>query len=406
MRRAAALLALSALIPSGAGRALAQTRSDAPLDPYDSPDVPVDPYASEADADRDDPYASPSAASAARVVAESTTLDPNATLDPYATLAPPAGAASDDERRDVRNSAALFGGLFGLTTSFSLVAGLGDGEVGAGATLAVLGGVAAGAGAGYWIGDSRAPTRAQLHTAVAGYAWGAGLSLLVTRLADSPGVADCATCGERLTANDYLVTSAIGATLGLGAGLWIATLEPGENELAMVSSVGSYGVLGGFLLGLAVHPRDDRGYALTTLLGASAGLATGLWISSGADVPEGRMGFVDLTVAGGAVTPWVVYALAGGDGSDDSALQLTGVASLAMAAIGGGLGWYWSRDPEPSSRATGAHAASAPAALLQRGEGGAWRLSAVVPRPLLLAPAPADPRTRVGLGLDLVSGAF
>jgi len=44
--------------------------------------------------------------------------------------------------------------------------------------------------------------------------------------------------------------------------------------------------------------------------------------------------------------------------------------------------------------------------LLQRGTGGSWRLSAVPPRPFVLAPAAADPRPRMGLGIDLVSGAF
>jgi hypothetical protein len=369
------------------------------VDPYVAPAEPVDPYASATatEAAPLDPYAASDAA-------EATTLDPYA---PPASATPGASEPAVDERREVRHTAALFGGLFGLHTSFGLIAGLGDEDVSGGELVLMLGSAVAGGAAGYWIGEQPV-SRAQLHTAMGGYAWGLGLGLLVTSLADSPPVTDCGDCGTQVTSQDYLWTSAVGATLGLGAGVWLASRDPSENDLALVHSVGGYGLLGGLLLGVAIHPDDERGYALTSALGASAGLATGLWLASRGDVPERRMGYMDLAVAGGAVAPWVFYALAGGDGGDAATLQLTGVASLATGAVGGWLGWYWTRDlgAAPGATSGAAERASAPPGLLQRGTGGSWRLSAVPPRPFVLAPAAADPRPRMGLGIDLVSGAF
>jgi hypothetical protein len=341
-----------------------------------------------------------------------------------ADVTPGRDAAPSDESRSVRSSLMFFGGAYGLYTTLGLAAGLGGGLDG-GRMLLVLGGAVAGGAGGYWIGAHKHVDQAQVDTIASSSAWGAGLGLMFAHIADTP---DCLTCEDDQPSGDYLLASALTGTVGLGAGIWLARQDPGADDVALVNSLGGYGLLGSLMLGVAMDPPQGRAYSMNAILGTGAGLAAGLYLAHRTDVPRKRMAYLDLGVGAGALAPWLVYGLAGGSDSG-SARQWTGVASIGLAVAGGWLTWRWTRDLVAPKRVHAApdaddsndsndsndpndstldadDLAAVPPALLQRGARGGWRLAPVAPRPFVLEPAAADPRTRLGLGIDLLAGAF
>ena len=368
-----------------------------------------------------DPYASPTPDAAAPVDPYATTPEVDAPVDPYeggegelanpygddaSTLPVGAPDTSADDRREARRSLAGFGATYGMYTALGLATGLGDGDLGAGGLLLIVSGGVAGGAAGYWIGDSTHPSKAQLAAVMSSTTWGASLGLMFAHIADAPESPDC-VCPDDTRAGDYLLTSAVMSTVGLGAGAWLATRNPSRDDVALVNSFGGYGLVGAFMLGVAMDPAEARGYSLNAVFGSGAGLATGLWLADRDDVPAQRIAYVDLGVGAGALAPWLFYGLAGGGSSGER--QVTGVASLGLGALGGWLAWRWTHGvgaPRATATAAADDLAAAPPALLSRSSRGAWSLAPVAPRPFVLAPAAADPRARVGLGIDVVSGTF
>ncbi len=398
---------------------------DAPVDPYGGEEpapapvpAPLDPYAEPATATPLDPYGG-SGDELSRLAPADTLANPYDDEGGDASLLDQAGArdAAADDRRSNRNTLMLFGGLYGLYTGIGIAAGM-DGAGGDGSMLVVLGGAGLGAWGGYWVGEHKQVSKAQTSTVASSTAWGAGLGLMFAHVADSPEPLGCAECPDDQPGGDYMLASAAGAALGLGAGVLLARRDPSGDDVALVSSFGGYGLLEALMLGVTLDPAQGRAYSVNGILGTGAGLATGLWLSTRVDIPKKRMTYVDVGVGVGALTPWVIYALAGGnETATDGARQFTGFASMGLAVGGGWLAWRWTRDmaaPEVRVDEPGTdrivpfddELALVPPGIVQRGARGRWRVSAVAPRPILLAPSAGDPQARVGLGIDLFSGAF
>jgi hypothetical protein len=191
------------------------------------------------------------------------------------------------------------------------------------------------------VGADTTPGRAdRLMLVGSGAVWGVGYGILLAAMFDDPtAVPDDQPQG------DYVLTATISGAIGAGVGLWLVGKHPKEGDVALTNSFGGYGLAGGLMLGVLMDPAQDRAYAVNGFLGASIGLGTGLYLAGTHDVSRLRMGYIDLGVGAGAATPWVLFALLGG--SSDGAVQFTGAMSVIGMGVGGYLGWRWTRDLSP-----------------------------------------------------------
>jgi hypothetical protein len=371
---------------------------DAPQDPYtdggDGADpAPLDPYGDAAAAGGDgapvDPYA-----------ADDATGVPPEDLEPTGREPGDRDRARRD-RRDSRRNLTLFGGLYGAWTGLGIAGASDGGDTGA---LLVLGGAVGGAWLGWSLSGRWDLDGAEVRAVESGPVWGATFGLMFASIADDPARCDgCALGGEDQPASDYWLGATVGSAVGFGAGIWAARQHPSEGDVALTNSFGGYGLLGGLVLGAAMDPAQDRAYAMNGIVGASAGLVTGLWLSRRMDVPRARMGWVDLGVGLGAAGPWIVYGLAGGDGG--GGLQLAGASSLVLGGLGGWIAWKRTADlGAPAPRATADPVDDELAAVpgvVQRDRRGRWRLGGLALRPVA-SPAGLAP----GWGVDLLGGVW
>ena len=332
-------------------------------------------------------------------------------LDPYGRRSGGGGDGDGGVDRDVGPSAAGRRVVMAFSAGAGLIAGLAIAgpesettndfgetttEVGGGAVLAGLLGAGVGFAGSWWLTDRYPVTTGQSVAIASGASW---------------GTLDLALFGDAVTGadsdpNDVWKFAAVGGLLGLGAGtLYAARLDPSEEDLVFVNSLGALGTGAGLLVGVGIQPPEREAYSINALVGSLGGLGIGVALADAAAVSSRRMLYIDLGAAAGAALPWaLLYPLIKDDGTEDDE-QAAGW--LSALTLGGGAiaAWYLTRamdeaDPAEASAALDA----APPAVVQRTADGTWGLGAPLPRPLQ-SPALAPP-SGIALGADLVSGRF
>lgn len=196
----------------------------------------------------------------------------------------------------------------------------------------------------------------------------------------------------------------IGATLGSAAttagGLFLARKRSfTRGDVALVDTLASIGAVGGLTLGLAMQPVETEGYSLNAVLGAAAGIVTGMIAAPQTDTTQRRVLYMAGGAAAGGAVPWLVY-LAVSDDETNNDEQAIGLLSTAGLVAGAYLGLRLSRH-----LATGADVHErqafddAPPALLRRASNGQLAFGGVGLRTSQQAPQPA-------YVLDLLAGRF
>jgi hypothetical protein len=290
---------------------------------------------------------------------------PDGTVDPY-DQAPSAPAGRRDRPDSGRALMTLYGVGAGVLAGTALGGLLsGDDAVGlavGGLTGGVLGGIA-----GDRYADRTRLGRARARTIGSGATWGAVSLGFFADVLDLDGT----------TTTDVALGASIGALGGGALGAVIADRhQPGAGDIALVDSFAAWGVTGGFTLGLLMQPFEAEGYSLNAALGSAAGAAVGILAARRTELSADRVVRVNLWAYGGAAAPWLIYALAADDTTNDDE-QLVGLFSTLGLAGGAIVGFQltrgWSSGPSAAT--------DAPAALLRRGSDGAWSMGGLALRP-------------------------
>ena len=231
----------------------------------------------------------------------------------------------------------IYGGAYGFLTGLAL-AGPQDEFGDTDGSAIWLAGAGAGAGmlGGYYLAKRGPYTEGQAMVISWSGIWsGASLGYM----------SDLVSGVDRSSTNDIYKGLAIGSLIGTGAGVIVANrYDPSVGDVALVNSLGLYGMSGALLLGLGLDPTESEAYSINALVGTALGLAAGIYAAKNSDVSRQRMLWVDIGAAVGAAVPWVViYPLVDGDGSS-SATQVTGVLSLIGLATGAYFAWNATND--------------------------------------------------------------
>jgi hypothetical protein len=303
------------------------------------------------------------------------------TVEPPLSSSPPS-----DEVRNARSALRIFGGLYGLSLAIGLIGASGPEGDGGGEVLLALASAGAGAYLAHRVVRNREITQGQSMAVMSGATFGTAAGIYAAWLGQAP---------DDSASEPFFAGSAIGGLVGLGAGVWIATKKPDAGDVAFANSLGSYGMVGGLLLGLAMDPAQDRAYGMNALVGTLGGLGVGALLSRKVDVSRRRMAYVDLGVGLGVLTGVIIVGGAMGDDAD--AGRMAGASALAFGALGGVVTWYGTRKLDKKRNL---QTAARPPALFSRGADGAWGVGLPLPRPV--ARTGAD----TAWGVDLVSGAW
>jgi hypothetical protein len=197
---------------------------------------------------------------------------------------------------------------------------------------------------------------------------------------------------------------AVGGLLGFGAGaLYAYSSEPSEGDISVMNSLGMYGAGMGLLLGVAIDPPTGEAYSLQAVLGSTAGLAAGWFLSRYVETTRRRMLFVDVGAAAGAAVPWALLYPLIADGGTNNDEQVAGALSTATLAAGAVAAWLLTRDEGRGSTQAPA-ADAAPLAILRRTDAGQWSLGAPLVRPM--SDPELAPPNGLALGVDVLAGQF
>lgn len=303
-----------------------------------------------------------------------------------------------------------FGGLSGYVMGMALA---GDANTNSrsefsdvGITMGVLGGLA-GMYAGYAIARDYRVSNTEATIGVWSGLWSGMFAALS---------ADVLTGIDKSSVSDIFRGMFLGGVLGTAIGSAYATDRVSNGDIGMVNSGGLYGAGAGAFLALILDPLHSEAYSVNAMLGAVAGLGTGMFAARRWDTSRGRMLWIDTGVALGAATPWLVLYPAVAD--SDNRYQIVGAASLVSMVAGGYLAWYMTKGTDKkTARASGNETPEKPTSssglslppvpgIVQRTPSGDWRVGTLSLRPLV---APTDSRSRRpgrGVLMDIVGGRF
>jgi hypothetical protein len=148
-----------------------------------------------------------------------------------------------------------------------------------------------------------------------------------------------------------------------------------DDDIVVIDSFAGMGLLGSLSLGALMKPAHAEAYSVNAVIGTAGGAVVGGLVAHRHDLSARRMARVDVWAAAGALTPWLIFAAAGGDRDD---AQVAGFFSLAGLVGGAWIGLRttrgWDERPTPGL-------ADAPPAMIRRDSDGAWSLGAPALRP-------------------------
>jgi hypothetical protein len=289
---------------------------------------------------------------------------PDGTVDPYDDGA--ATPALRDRPDSGRPLMTMIGAGTGALAGMAL-GGLLTGDDAVGLAIGGLGGAVAGGIAGDRYADRTRMGRARARTVGSGATWGAVSLGFFADVVDLDGT----------TTTEVALGASLGALGGGALGAVVAGRhQPTLGDVALVDSFAAWGVTGGLTLGLVMQPFEAEGYSLNVALGSAAGAAVGILAARRTELPVDRVVRVNLWAFGGAAAPWLVYALAADDTTNDDEQWVGLFSSLGLAGgaiVGFQLTRGWRSGPDAAT--------DAPAALVRRGSDGAWSMGGLAVRP-------------------------
>jgi hypothetical protein len=207
--------------------------------------------------------------------------------------------------------------------------------------------------------------------------------------------------GGSATAPGILLGGSIGAVAGgLGGTLLARQHKLTRGDVALVDTFAGMGTLGGLTIGMLMQPAQGEAYSLNAVLGAGAGLVTGLVVAPQTNTTPRRMLRVaGLSLAGGAI-PFLLYAAIHTDSSNADE-RTTGALSTIGLVGGAWLGFYLTRHMDEGldvPEGVPAPKDDAPPAVVGRSSDGHWSLGGIgmVPTSRALAPEPGMTFTLAG----------
>jgi len=259
-------------------------------------------------------------------------------------------------------------------------------------------GIAAGLAAGLYLPrriDRSQWTEGQVRTVGSASVWGGMVGGLAGDLGKTDGT----------TARHVLVGASIGSTAALvGGGLLARKNNYTPGDIALIDTLAGIGTAGGMTIGMLMQPAQTEAYSLNSILGATAGVITGLVAAPQTNTTPRRMVRVAGAAGIGAAAPFLLYA-AIYDPSSKGDERATGALSALGMVAGAYIGFRMTRDLDRGLDIMGTKKPPAedavPPALLGRAASGAWSMGALTLQPLArtLAPQP-------GLAVPLVGGAW
>ncbi len=271
---------------------------------------------------------------------------------------------------------AMFGGLIGAAIgSFIDGNNAAAGAVPVGIGVGVVGMLVAPPLARHFHADE-----AQIRTVGAGSVWG---GMIGGFFAATVTGAD----GGTVSASDVLVGAGIGATLGaLGGAAYASDHRFTRGDVALVDTFAGIGTAGGLTIGMLMQPAQNEAYALNAVLGAAAGVITGIVVAPQTNTTPRRMVRVAGFAAAGGAVPFLLYA-AIHDPNSNADERVTGALSTLGLVGGAWLGFYLTRhldegldvQDNPSQKPEDN---DAPAAAIGRSSSGKWSFGGPVIAPL------------------------
>ncbi|MEJ7601425.1 MAG: hypothetical protein WKG01_26210 [Kofleriaceae bacterium] len=284
---------------------------------------------------------------------------------------------------------ALYFGLLGATAgSF-----IGEEPATGGVALGVAAGVAAGLYVPRRIVRSRF-TEGQVRTVGSASVWGGMVGGLAGDLGKTSGS----------TSRHVLIGASIGSTAALLGGVALARQDrytPGD--IALVDTFAGIGAIGGLTIGMLMQPVQTEAYSLNSMLGATAGVITGLVAGPQTNTTPRRMVRVAGAASLGAAAPFVLYAAIYDSSSAGDERTIGALSSIGLLA-GAYVGFRLTRDLDRGlDLNTRQHRDddAVPPAVLGRSATGQWSMGALTLQPLSrqLAPQP-------GMSLPVLAGSW
>jgi hypothetical protein len=285
---------------------------------------------------------------------------------------------------------AEYGGLLGATIgSFFKSSNAAAGAIPTGLAL----GIGAGLGAPK-LADTLDLNEAQIRTVGAGITWGGVIG----------GLFGDAVTLLHTNSRAVLVGSSIGATVGMGAGYAYSRQDQlTRGDVALVDTMAGIGTVGGLTIGMLMQPAKRDAYAVNSIVGATAGVITGIVAAPQTNTTPRRMLRVaGLSAAGGAV-PFLLYA-AIHDPHSTADERVTGALSTAGLLVGAYIGFRLTEHMDEGLDTPDGKkhdVVDAPVAVIGRSSNGNWNLGGLGIQPLSpqLAPQP-------GAALQVFGAAF
>ena len=262
------------------------------------------------------------------------------------------------------------------------------GAIPVGIGLAIAGGLGAPRLAEHWHADE-----AQVRTIGSGSLWGAVIGAFFADVVTGAN-------GGHATGSSVLVGGGIGATVGLGGGIYMAKEQPmTRGDVALVDTLAGIGTVGGLTIGMLMQPAQPEAYSLNAVLGAAGGVIAGIIAAPDTNTTPGRMVRVAGLAALGGGLPLTILAA----GPHSSGVQRAAGALSTIGLVGGAwLGFYLTRDFEagkdvPDTLKPG----DAPPAVIGRDSDGRWHLGG-----LALQPLSPQLSTQSGMSMTVLGGTF
>ena len=252
---------------------------------------------------------------------------------------PDSSALGIGKAKSGRAELVIFSSLYGIWSGIALSVLLDTADE----TLlfAGLGGVA-GLATSLWLTSDRPITPEQARATSMGGSWGTWNGLAVAVAADPSGQ----------DPEKVIVGSALaGGFLGIGAGIALShRYAYAGDELGLVNSAGAWGtfVAGMTLLITNVQPAHPREVFIPLLAGSDLGMVGGAWASQSVHISEGRLNYINLGGALGALLGGGVL-LSARDNIESS--RSVGWTMLGSAAAGMAAGTFFTRNMDSDATA-------------------------------------------------------
>jgi len=320
---------------------------------------------------------------------DNTITDP--TLHPTASPAQP--PAEGGEHHDGNTAALVHGGFVGALLGATLGAAFDSDHPQNGAIPLGLAGALGGALLTQKLVGHKFD-EAQVRTVGSGTVWGAVAGSFFADVVQGGN-------GGTATAPGILLGGSIGAVAGgVGGTLLARQHKLTRGDVALVDTFAGMGTLGGLTIGMLMQPAQGEAYSLNAMLGAGAGIVTGLVVAPQTNTTPRRMLRVaGLSLAGGAI-PFALYAAIHSDSSTADE-RTTGALSTIGLVGGAWLGFYLTRHMDEGldvPEGMPAPKNDAPPAVVGRSSDGRWSLGGIgmVPTSRTLAPQPGMTFTLAG----------